>query len=732
MRSIPVSRGPVARDLNSLLARVEKTDVGLADELRSHIDGLAKRREFGLNFERHTPEHVPLVGMSVAVGGKAIMIPPRGEVEVGDALDSDSAWVVVSIDDGVATLVHPDSGATATRAVEDLMYAADFRDPIYPGLKSTEKVERGGTKPFHTVINAENYHALECLLFTHQGKVDAIYIDPPYNTGARDWKYNNDYVGEQDSYKHSKWLAFMERRLKLAKKLLNPVDSVLIATIDEKEYLRLGLLLEQTFPGCRIQMVSTSINPSGSARGKEFYRVDEYIFFVYVGAAEVQEHRIAGLYITPSDRKISDLPEEREAPGIPKVRWESLLRSGSGASRAESELKFYPVLVDPKAAVIVDAGSPLPLDQHPEDYTPPKGLVAVWPIRKDGSEGRWQLNQASFRALLKDSQVKIGNISQGGQKITVLYLPSGLRGKLAEGSIVVVGKDKYGGYELAYSAADVVSARPKTQWSAKSHSATDHGSSLLRRLIPGRKFPYPKSLYAVEDSLRFFISHKPNAVVLDFFGGSGTTTHAVMRLNKQDNGRRSSIVVTNNEVSADEQETLRKKGLRPGDAAWEALGICDYITQPRIKAAVTGLTPGGTPCEGNYPFTDVFPIADGFEENVEFFDLTYENPDLVEVDLAFERIAPLLWLRAGSQGRRIDTPSDTFDVTDTYAVLFQMDAAANFLREVRKADLVRTVFIVTDDEPQFQAIAAQIPHGVTAVRLYETYLRTFEINTIKE
>ncbi|MGO1318071.1 DNA methyltransferase [Brevibacterium aurantiacum] len=94
---------------------------------------------------------------------------------------------------------------------------------------------------------------LEQLTFTHEQSVDAIYIDPPYNSGARDWKYNNDYVEGDDLYRHSKWLAFMERRLKLAKRLLKPHDSILVVTIDEKEYLRLGLLLEQTFPDADIQ-----------------------------------------------------------------------------------------------------------------------------------------------------------------------------------------------------------------------------------------------------------------------------------------------------------------------------------------------------------------------------------------------------------------------------------------------------------------------------------------------
>ena len=146
------------------------------------------------------------------------------------------------------------------------MPVAEYDQPIYAGLKETGRVERGGDKPYQVVINGENYHALETLAFAYTGKVDCIYIDPPYNTGARDWKYNNDYVDGSDAYRHSKWLAFMERRLKLAKQLLNPNDSVLIVTIDEKEYLRLGLLLEQVFRGERIQMVSSVINPAGVSR----------------------------------------------------------------------------------------------------------------------------------------------------------------------------------------------------------------------------------------------------------------------------------------------------------------------------------------------------------------------------------------------------------------------------------------------------------------------------------
>lgn len=244
-------------------------------------------------------------------------------------------------------------------------------------------------------------------------------------------------------------------------------------------------------------------------------------------------------------------------------------------------------------------------------------------------------------------------------------------------------------------------------------------------MLPGRKFPFPKSLYAVEDALRFFVANKPEAIILDFFSGSGTTAHAVMRLNKQDDGRRQCISVTNNEVAADEQKALREKGLRPGDADWEKHGICDYITKPRVAAAITGKTPGGEPIKGDYKFTDEFPIADGFEENAEFFTLTYEAKSAVNHNLAYARIAPMLWLRAGAQGRRIDKlPSEGWAVADTYGLLTEVDQATPFISAVSQGSL-RIAYIVTDDDRRFQAIAKRLPDGIEPVRLYESYLSNF-------
>lgn len=199
-----------------------------------------------------------------------------------------------------------------------------------------------------------------------------------------------------------------------------------------------------------------------------------------------------------------------------------------------------------------------------------------------------------------------------------------------------------------------------------------------------------------------------------------------MRLNKQDGGRRQCISVTNNEVSVDEQRGLRKQGIRPGDPEWEAQGICDYITKPRVTAAITGKTPEGDPIKGNYKFVDEFSMSEGLEENAAFFTLTYEAPLSVRHNRAFERIAPILWMRAGSQGRIIpDLGERGWDVAETYGVLQNLDRAGDFVARVAAEESVKTAFVVTDDDSAFQMVCRDLPNQVLPVRLYESYLQNF-------
>jgi adenine-specific DNA-methyltransferase len=702
--------------LTDLISKAKGEDLQLGADLEREFRALSSRLSFGLNFERHKPEAVELPKCPVRRGDKVRVLPPRGSTTKGDQ----RLWQVRAIRKGKkeADLELPDSeeAEDQTVALEDLVVVAEFGDTICPGLIPTGKVSRGEDKPWHTVINGENYHVLKALTWTHRGKVDAIYIDPPYNTGAKDWKYNNDYVEGEDLYRHSKWLAMMERRLLVAKVLLNPSDSVLIVTIDEKEYLRLGLLLEQVFEDAQIQMVSSVIAPQGSTRGSQFKRSDEYIYFVFVGECGVTPLRL--------DEEWANGQETKTVRG--SIHWASLKRTGTEATRHDRPQMFYPIFISEDCSSFHSVGDGIPVDVERDSIPTPQGCVAVWPIRRDGSEGRWQIAAKSLRDLIGVGHARLGR--PNGSNTGIAYLKEGERKKVLSGEYKIVAHRPDGSIvtDESNEKGQFAEYRPTTIWNVASHSAGHHGSNLLRALIPSRKFPFPKSLYAVEDTLRFFVAEKLDAVILDFFSGSGTTAHAVMRLNKQDGGKRQCISVTNNEVGADEQKALREQNLRPGDSEWEKFGICDYITKPRVEVAITGKTPEGKPIKGEYKYTDEFPMAKGFEENTEFFTLTYETPLAVSYQTAFARIAPLLWLRAGSVGRRIDKlPAEGWDVADAYGLLVELDGATDFLKAVRKAKNLRVAYIVTDDERRFQALARRLSDGMEAIRLYESYLTNF-------
>ena len=290
----------------------------------------------------------------------------------------------------------------------------------------------------------------------------------------------------------------------------------------------------------------------------------------------------------------------------------------------------------------------------------------------------WGLTASSLQKASDAGYVRVSKNNSELQPYVFSYLTAPNIKKVEKGELVKAGTRSDGSWIIMNPEGKV--SRPTTTWRFTSHEAGAYGTTILRALIPNRKFPFPKSLYAVEDILRLFVRDKPEATILDFFAGSGTTAHAVMRLNKQDVGRRQCISVSNNEVSVDEQRELRDKGLRPGDPEWEALGICEYITKARITAAITGQTPEGEPIKGEYKFTDEFPMGDGFEENVEFFTMTYEAPRPVTHHRSFAAVAPLLWLKAGACGRRIEKATDSYDIADRYAVLFDLDAAAGFLK----------------------------------------------------
>ncbi len=386
--------------LTDLIAQAKAKDRQLGADLEREFKALSSRLPFGLNFERHRPEAVELPQRPVRKGDKVRVLPERGSTKKGDP----RLWVVRKIvkegGNKRAELdlldAEPDTADAQKIVLDNIGVVAEFRDTIYPGLVSTGKVTRGSNKPCHTIINGENYHVLKALTWTHRGKVDAIYIDPPYNTGAKDWKYNNDYVEGDDLYRHSKWLAMMERRLLIARELLNPADSVLIVTIDEKEYLRLGLLIDQTFPEATIEMVTTIVNPRGRHRPGRFARTEEYIFVVMLGRSTVGQDLD------------SDYGEGSQVP------WRTLRRSDAASARGTAKggpAQFYPIYVNSEG-IVEEIGDALPHGAPRESAPRRRGCTAVFPIRETGLEMNWGLVATALRTLHERGYVRGGNILQ--------------------------------------------------------------------------------------------------------------------------------------------------------------------------------------------------------------------------------------------------------------------------------------------------------------------------------
>lgn len=384
--------------IDDLIAQIE--DKALRERLRSETDRITKEKKFGLVFEDHLPELTPVYSAKVRKNSKVAL-------RDGNLLD---LWRVLSVRDGEAHCRNIGSGELRQFDVDDLVVVRQFGEPIFPALVPVDRVQNGpDDAPWHTLIEAENYHALQLLEYLYAGKVDCIYIDPPYNSGARDWKYNNDYVDANDNWRHSKWLAFMRRRLELAKRLLNPNDSVLIVTIDENEVLHLGVLLEQTFPKCKIQMTTIVINPKGTARYNEFSRVEEYAFFVFIGDIRIQSIG-------------SDMLTARDYSAETHVRWRGLARTGRKGLRSNNPGSWYPIFLNKKDFSIHSIGDAIGIDESESDVDVPSGTIAVWPPSKGISQYSWGTVPSTLRATHAKGGLKTGRVNPEKGAFPFYYL----------------------------------------------------------------------------------------------------------------------------------------------------------------------------------------------------------------------------------------------------------------------------------------------------------------------
>lgn len=692
--------------LQDLIKQID--DETLRQRIMMEVGKLTKQKKFGLLFEEHLPECTPLYDVEIRIDSKVAL-------KTGQVSD---IYIVRTIDGDKVICEHKIDHAQVEFALDELVAIAEFGEPIYPYLKPIDMVcNAPDSDLWHTLIEADNYHALQLLEYLYAGKVDCIYIDPPYNTGARDWKYNNDYVDGTDAYRHSKWLSFMEKRLRMAKKLLNPKDSVLIVTIDEKEYLHLGCLLEEIFTEARIQMITTVISAKGVVRTGQFSRVEEYIYILELGNSSVQP----GIY-NMLDDEIKKEPDR-------SIEWLGFRRRAPQAKRNSRPNQFYPVFVSNSDGRIISIGDVVKHGVDRNSIPVPEGCTALWPLSKDGDERLWSLVPEQARINFEKGYLRVNNWNSEKRTGTVYYLPSGTIDDIENGKAEIVGYNADGSVEAKYHSEGTTP--PKRVWNMKTHNAETYGTNILNAII-GKRFDYPKSLYAVHDSLRFYVERKKDALIIDFFSGSGTTLHAVNLLNAEDGGHRRCIMVTNNEVSEAEAKVLMKQGIKPSDEEWEKLGIARYVTWPRTVCSIEGHDVNGNPLKGNYLGSNI-PMADGFKTNAAYFKLGFLDKASIRIGRQFREMLPILWMKAGCFGPcpvLVDQKVPEYMVLpeNRMAILNDNSCFKRFAEEVGNVSEIETVYLVTDSDADYRSMSKGLNVKQT-YQLYRDYLDNFRINS---
>ena len=368
-------------------------------------------------------------------------------------------------------------------------------------------------------IEGDNLEVLKLLQESYLGKVKMIYIDPPYNTG-RNYIYWNDFSLDKEEYDeqaglideegarlaanpvgsarfHSAWLSMMYERLLVARNLLT-ADGVLVCAIDENELFSIGALLKEVFGEGSYDHVCVTVvhNPRGQ-QGKNFSYTNEYAIFVFPKALKVI-----------ADRRIAD----------ENVDWSPLRNWGSESERTDAKNCFYPVIV--KDNKIIGFGDVSPDDYHPAQTVEANGVYYVYPIDRQGVERKWRYARQTVESIWGMLRPK----------------------KIA------------GGYDIELGKTFGVQ---KSVWDDKKYDANEYGTKLVSDLVPGGGFSFPKSLYTVLDSVYAGTANDKSAIVMDFFSGSGTTAHAVMKLNAEDGGHRKFIMIQL-------PENLNEAASRPG------------------------------------------------------------------------------------------------------------------------------------------------------------------------
>ena len=407
-------------------------------------------------------------------------------------------------------------------------------------------IDHGGQMNF--LLEGDNLAALKLLEKTHRGKIDLIYIDPPYNTGNKDFIYDDAFVDKTDGFIHSKWISFMNERLKMARHLLSP-QGALVISIGYQEIHNLNLLCQDIF--FDRQIVTVTVQTSGGKPNGGFNYTQEYLLFV------------VPVTFSPSAMNFTGGIERSPFEGLTLSTFDKITRPN----------QTYPIFIEKSTMKIVGVGKSLAeriangsYTGDPRDFTfdfdeAPEGAVAIWPISSKGADCVWRL--ISTR-LLHDWELGYIKVSKNKSKAcpneySLQYLPDGVIRKIEAGVLEIIGReDNLPTLKLGKN--ETVGSEIPTIWTEKDFFTTK-GSTYVRNLFGDKRFPYPKPLEFIVELLR--ATTTDNSLIVDFFAGSGTTGEAAMLLNRETDGSRRFILCTNNEN-----------------------GICRDVTYERIRRVI--------------------------------------------------------------------------------------------------------------------------------------------------
>lgn len=380
-----------------------------------------------------------------------------------------------------------------TRLVDEL--------PVLTEVPERAIVSDSPDAPNHILIEGDNLEALTALAYTHEGKIDVIYIDPPYNTGNKDFVYNDSFVDREDGYRHSKWLSFMNKRLQIAKSLLSS-GGVIFISIDDNEQAQLKLLCDEIFGGNNFKSNSIIVNNRGGRDYGGIALQHDYILIYSNNKGELN-------LINDHDKKFQ-YQDSEGGFNLMELRNRNVKFNISNRPNL-----CYPFYVNPNNA---DANNLLEISLEPKD-----GFVEVYPAKSNGIQTVWRWGKEEKSRANLNKQI-FGKVNRNG------------------------------GYMIVQKYRKTTKMQ-RSIWDEKEF-VNERGSEVLKEILTQNIFSYPKSVATIKRVLE--LGTNSTSTILDFFAGSGTTLHATMQLNAEDGGHRKCILVTNNENNICEEVTYER------------------------------------------------------------------------------------------------------------------------------------------------------------------------------